>query len=273
MADRRSLQWLADEFNSCFVQVLDSMTELQHSAETRLAPVETGEYRWSEYPVSGKISGGFAIGASRATATRLGGSVLTAAGVEADNDSALSTFAELVAQAFSALGQSVSTRIGGPVSVDAPLGRPGPPANVGIELKIGPPDGEESILVLVPTDPLLAGLGEYDPQRSGESQPEANPAPSAPPESKAGIPPTLGLLLDVELPVSVSFGRAHLQIKEVMKLSSGSIVELNRSVAEPVELIVNNCVIARGEVVVIEGNYGVRIDEIVSPEERLRTLS
>jgi flagellar motor switch protein FliN len=47
---------------------------------------------------------------------------------------------------------------------------------------------------------------------------------------------------------------------------------LNRNVSEPVELIVNNCVIARGEVVVIEGNYGVRIQEIVSPNERLRTL-
>ena len=57
-----------------------------------------------------------------------------------------------------------------------------------------------------------------------------------------------------------------------MKLSSGSIVELSRSVSEPVELIVNNCVIARGEVVVIEGNYGIRIDEIISPQERLRTL-
>jgi flagellar motor switch protein FliN/FliY len=47
---------------------------------------------------------------------------------------------------------------------------------------------------------------------------------------------------------------------------------LNRSVTEPVEIIVNNCVIARGEVVVIEGNYGVRIDQIISRQERLRTL-
>jgi flagellar motor switch protein FliN/FliY len=78
--------------------------------------------------------------------------------------------------------------------------------------------------------------------------------------------------MEVELPVSVSFGRAELALKDVLKLTSGSIVELNRSVNEPVEVIVNNCVIARGEVVVVEGNYGVRIEEIISPQERLRTL-
>ena len=50
-------------------------------------------------------------------------------------------------------------------------------------------------------------------------------------------------------------------------------VELNRSIAEPVEVIVNNCVIARGEVVVVEGNFGVRIHEVISRQERLRTFS
>ena len=61
-------------------------------------------------------------------------------------------------------------------------------------------------------------------------------------------------------------------LKDVIKLTTGSIVELNRSIVEPVEVIVNNCVIARGEVVVIEGNYGVRIQQIISRQERLRTL-
>ena len=85
--------------------------------------------------------------------------------------------------------------------------------------------------------------------------------------------PTFDLLLDVELPVCVSFGGAEMQLKDVLKLTTGSIVELNRSVAEPVELIVNNCVIARGEVVVVEGNYGIRIKQVISRQERLRTLS
>jgi flagellar motor switch protein FliN/FliY len=93
---------------------------------------------------------------------------------------------------------------------------------------------------------------------------------TAPPVAKNSK--TLDLLLEVELPIGVSFGRTQMRLKEALKLTTGSIVELNRSVTEPVEIIVNNCVIARGEVVVVDGNYGVRILEIISREERLRTL-
>lgn len=82
---------------------------------------------------------------------------------------------------------------------------------------------------------------------------------------------TLDLLLDVSLPVNVSFGKTALQIREVLKLNTGSIVELNRYVTDPVEVIVNDCVIARGEVVVVDGNYGVRIKQLASREDRLRT--
>ena len=76
-------------------------------------------------------------------------------------------------------------------------------------------------------------------------------------------------ILDVEMPVSIAFGRSSMQLKEVMKLTTGSAVELDRRADDDVELIVNNCVIARGQVVVVDGNYGVRITEIVSREQRL----
>jgi flagellar motor switch protein FliN/FliY len=82
---------------------------------------------------------------------------------------------------------------------------------------------------------------------------------------------TLDLLMDVALPVSVSFGKTSLQIREVLKLNTGSVVELDRLVSEPVEVIVNNCVIARGEVVVVDGNYGVRVTQLASRAERLRS--
>ena len=83
---------------------------------------------------------------------------------------------------------------------------------------------------------------------------------------------TLDLLLDVELPVSVSFGKTQMPLQQVLKWTSGSIVELESTVNEPVEVVVNNCVIARGEVVTIEGNFGVRIHQVISRQERLRTL-
>jgi flagellar motor switch protein FliN/FliY len=87
----------------------------------------------------------------------------------------------------------------------------------------------------------------------------------------AAFSKTLDLLLDVALPVNVSFGKTFIQIREVLKLNTGSIVELNRFVTEPVEVIVNDCVIARGEVVVVDGNYGVRITHLASREDRLRS--
>ena len=82
----------------------------------------------------------------------------------------------------------------------------------------------------------------------------------------------MDLLLEVDLPVSISFGKAQLPLKDVLKLTTGSIVELNRGVNEQVEVLVNQCLIARGEVVVVEGNYGVRIQEIATRNDRLRSL-
>lgn len=91
-------------------------------------------------------------------------------------------------------------------------------------------------------------------------------------EGTAGEPggsKTLDLLMDMALPVSVSFGKTSLQIREVLKLNTGSVVELDRLVSEPVEVIVNNCVIARGDVVVVDGNYGVRVTQLASRAERM----
>jgi flagellar motor switch protein FliN/FliY len=101
----------------------------------------------------------------------------------------------------------------------------------------------------------------YDPK---PAQPEKHAGPEA-------VSKTFDLLLDVALPVSVSFGKTSLQIREVLKLNTGSIIELNRFVTDPVEVIVNDCVIARGEVVVVDGNYGVRINQLATREDRLRT--
>ena len=83
------------------------------------------------------------------------------------------------------------------------------------------------------------------------------------------VPPTLDRLLDVELPLSVSFGRTNVPVQDILKLASGSVIELNCPANDLVEIVVNNCMIARGEVVVIEGNYGVRIREIVSRSARM----
>ena len=109
-----------------------------------------------------------------------------------------------------------------------------------------------------------------------EAEPVTGPAAPRADSGRENSPPahsrTMDLLLDVDLPVSISFGKAMLPMKDVLKLTTGSIVELNRGLNEPVEVLVNHCLIARGEVVVVEGNYGVRIQEIASRQDRLRSV-
>lgn len=75
----------------------------------------------------------------------------------------------------------------------------------------------------------------------------------------------LGLVMDVELEVTLRFGQRQLSLREVMDLASGSVVELDREVDEPVELILDGRVIARGEAVIVDGNYGVRVTEVLQP--------
>jgi flagellar motor switch protein FliN len=82
----------------------------------------------------------------------------------------------------------------------------------------------------------------------------------------------IDLLLDVDLDVNIELGRSTLSIKRILELAPGSIVELDRMAGEPVDLLVNNKVVAKGEVVVIDENFGIRILSLVSPEERIKSL-
>lgn len=80
------------------------------------------------------------------------------------------------------------------------------------------------------------------------------------------------LLLDIKLKLTVELGRAELPVKRVLELTRGSIIELDKIAGEPVELYANNKLIARGEVVVIEDNFGLRIINIISPDDRIKNL-
>jgi flagellar motor switch protein FliN/FliY len=84
---------------------------------------------------------------------------------------------------------------------------------------------------------------------------------------------TLGLLLDVQLPVSIRFGETEMILEEVVKLGIGSVIELNSNIDQPVELVVNNRTLARGEIVTVDGFYGIRITEITNAGERFKSLN
>ena len=81
---------------------------------------------------------------------------------------------------------------------------------------------------------------------------------------------SMDVLLDVPLEISVELGRVKMVVRDVLDLGTGSIVEVDKAAGEPVDVMVNGRLVAKGEVVVIEDNFGVRITEILNPAERFR---
>jgi flagellar motor switch protein FliN/FliY len=103
-------------------------------------------------------------------------------------------------------------------------------------------------------------------------QPAARLADAPAPAPPAGLSPGINLLLDVELEVSLRFGCKELPLGEILDLGPGDVVPLDRNVADPVDLIVGDKIVARGEVVLVNGNFGLRVTEVASPRKRLESI-
>jgi flagellar motor switch protein FliN/FliY len=88
----------------------------------------------------------------------------------------------------------------------------------------------------------------------------------------AALSPGMELLLDVELEASLRFGSREMPLGEILDLGPGDVVELDRQVADPVDLIVGDKIVARGEVVLINGNFGLRVTEVAAPRKRLESI-
>ncbi len=114
--------------------------------------------------------------------------------------------------------------------------------------------------------PDLSGVQMEEPRASKAEFQQLNPSPNSGSNN-------IDMLLDVKMPVSIELGRTEMPISELLTLGPGSVVELNKLAGEPVDLLVNGKIIARGEVVVVDENFGVRITLLLSPEERLKSLA
>jgi flagellar motor switch protein FliN/FliY len=275
--------WIAAAWASRLAESIETMTGERPRVDCREAAeaAESGAAGtlWWEQPISLRPQAVVWIGAPEPAWLAIGRHTLASAGIESTEAAdARNTFLEISSQAFSGLAQAISARVGSAVSCEngaeaAGPGAGGVPFEIEVALAQSPPLLLRLSVSQALAEALTQGAGAalelQKPARQSHGE-RAGGAIEQPAQAKNGN--TLDLLMEVELPVSVSFGRADLPLKDVMKLTTGSIVELNRVLTEPVEVIVNNCVIARGEVVVIEGNYGVRIHEIISRDKRLRTL-
>jgi flagellar motor switch protein FliN/FliY len=125
------------------------------------------------------------------------------------------------------------------------------------------------------------GLGQSVPQFSFGAEPKGGMGsvgvqpvqfPSLSTVQPQGMSGNIGLLMDVSMQLTVELGRTKMLIKDILGMGEGTIVELDKLAGEPVDLLVNGKLIAKGEVVVIDENFGVRVTDIISPMERISNL-
>ncbi len=126
------------------------------------------------------------------------------------------------------------------------------------------------------------GSGTPDRKQKGTSQVdrEMHPAGAKPPLTSENVGTSVAVegrsnidfLLDVPLGVSVELGRTKIVVRDMLQLGPGSVLELDKMIGEPLDLLVNDKLIARGEVVVFDENFGIRITDIIKPEDRIRSL-
>ena len=93
------------------------------------------------------------------------------------------------------------------------------------------------------------------------------------PQAQQGTPRNLDFLLDVSLQVSVEVGRPRLSIQDLLQLGQGSVIELAKLAGEPLDIFINERLVARGEAVIVNEKFGVRITDIVSQQERIESLA
>jgi len=100
----------------------------------------------------------------------------------------------------------------------------------------------------------------------------ANIFPRLTPNAPGDGPQDLDLILDIPVHLTVELGRTRIPIKHILQLAQGSVIELDALAGEPMDVLVNGCLIAQGEVVVVNEKFGIRLTDIVTPSERVRRL-
>ena len=287
---------LLDQWAANLARVMESMSGAKPEVRWQLVSgrlEESGgepdaQLLWWEQPFTGFPGAAIWVGAPDATWDYAGSLTLKAAGIETiEPTEAKSTWLELLTQSLAMLTDSLSSLAGREIACEA-----------GTERALGPDTQEWASVTLqlreAPLPPILAALSpqliELISSPGPQNEPESPEAAAGEDSSQGGSgslagsetladapvetgPVAMDVVLDVDLPVSISFGRTKMVMKDVLKLTMGSIIELDRAVNDPVEVFVNHCLIARGEVVVVEGNYGIRIQQIASRPDRLRSLS
>jgi flagellar motor switch protein FliN len=184
---------------------------------------------------------------------------------DADREAAAEALRQVAGQAAAGLTSKWSATVS--LAFDAARGPAWEPF-AKAAIRITAQEGKRLVLILAFEEKLVTALEEMPAAaKSAASLKESSKAdPAQPPKDPTSS--NLDLLLDIELEVTIRFGQREMLLRDILDLRSGSVIELERHVEEPAELLVAGRPVARGEVVVVEGNYGLRITEILSPRQR-----
>jgi len=273
---------LVDPWVENLAQVIESLIEQRPSVVWREAKGSAAslglspgpEVLWSTHKFLCPQDAQVWVAAAPETWRYIGLSALKAAGLGTSDPAEIkATWLEILGQWQSALARLLASHLGHDVTGEAGVESVPEAQNEWLLVSLRFGETELPPLAVAFAPPLLSLLTS-PPSRAGEAKTAAKAGPNASSQNGEAAPAsrTMDLLLELELPVSISFGKRQLPLKDVLKLTTGSIVELNRGVSEPVDIVINHCLVARGEVVVVEGNYGVRIQQIASRLDRLRSI-
>ncbi|HEX3681811.1 MAG TPA: flagellar motor switch protein FliN [Bryobacteraceae bacterium] len=266
-ADKQdALGYLEEETDACWRATLEAA--FGSASITLPAPDSSAspeDCAWFTCDFSPAQFGGLRFGLDRTTAHGIGHLLLSAKGRASEHDHhALHAITHLLGQLGTSLARSLAARLNTHlVAKDCSPAIDIAASPDRFTIPIGAAQGRNYSLIVCPLPSLVSAVANSSASAAGTAVTAAS----------RSAPRNLDVLLDLEMPVSVSFGATRLALKDVARLTTGSIVELNRALSEPVDIIVNNCAIARGEVVVIDGNFAVRIKQVMSKQDRLRSLS
>ncbi|MDR0303862.1 MAG: flagellar motor switch protein FliN [Chitinispirillales bacterium] len=249
-----------------------------------------GEYLIVEVPFSGGCEGSVRVLASKKTFAIIADLMVIGDGTAPYSDA----HKDAITEFFSQISGAFATELGGKFQKSVSAGAPSILDNVGGDIlendfaafaKITINDFDPMAIIISPDETFLEKysplLNQVKNEESTVSQtsnvstaamqsPDNNTVANS--FSSRAPKVNVDMLLDIELEVTIELGRTDIAIKRVLDLAPGSLVELDRLAGEPVELLVNNKIVAKGEVVVIDENFGVRIISLVSPEERIKSL-
>ena len=134
--------------------------------------------------------------------------------------------------------------------------------------------------------PAASAEDDWAAAMAEQTQADAAPPPRAQPQvtsapvfeqfaasGQGGIANNLDMILDIPVNLTVELGRTKIAIRSLLQLAQGSVVELDGLAGEPMNVLVNGCLIAQGEVVVVNDKFGIRLTDIISPSERIRKLN